>query len=474
MATYDWEAFLYAKRAYFYRLSSFTNAKSDIAIDEWKKNLFIGFPDFTLKRIEEIQSMDLEDEVDPDEYNYSDDDYVYREMDDEKIKIKSNIKKSKVRGKDVFLVKLANLPDDIAIQQYRDESKKVYIKIMVYDVTDLNKDKYYESNDGEQYFIKNCKEIKTSDPTWSYGENILIQEKELGESDVNLNELAIPFSTMVFPKYGKRKLSFRCYLCTEKQKFDLSSGRILKKDEISYDEDRQFIFDDEAEFDVSDYPELLAYHSSSIDAFYKQPGYLEKKQKENIDLKIALYFCFEKDNKKKTLILNKIKENIRYGSINDEENIYKILSLKKNYDLFSSSTFDPKKIAEQLKKNLIIEERYDLLDKLLNFAVDDETFSEYENDLIDNVAKILDVKNEKYNEIKKRITASAKFVDFGKNSGESIFGINNDMSLEEKIKILRKEYSRWNALTNNSDKLIRNRAREMRDLAAKLRSELSN
>jgi len=142
--------------------------------------------------------------------------------------------------------------------------------------------------------------------------------------------------------------------------------------------------------------------------------------------------------------------------------------------LFSSSTFDPKKIAEQLKKNLIIEERYDLLDKLLNFAVDDETFSEYENDLIDNVAKILDVKNEKYNEIKKRITASAKFVNFGKNSGESIFGINNDMSLEEKIKILRKEYSRWNALTNNSDKLIRNRAREMRDLAAKLRSELSN
>ena len=49
---------------------------------------------------------------------------------------------------------------------------------MVYDVTDLNQDKYHESSDGEQYFIKNCKEIKTSDPTWSYGENILIQEKE--------------------------------------------------------------------------------------------------------------------------------------------------------------------------------------------------------------------------------------------------------------------------------------------------------
>ena len=48
------------------------------------------------------------------------------------------------------------------------------------------------------------------------------------------------------------------------------------------------------------------------------------------------------------------------------------------------------------------------------------------------------------------------------------------MSNKEKEKALRKEYSRWNALTNNSDKSIRERAREMRDLAAKLRSELSN
>ena len=39
------------------------------------------------------------------------------------------------------------------------------------------------------------------------------------------------------------------------------------------------------------------------------------------------------------------------------------------------------------------------------------------------------------------------------------------------LKILRKEYSRWNALTNNTDKMIRERAKEMRDLAANLRSQ---
>ena len=42
---------------------------------------------------------------------------------------------------------------------------------------------------------------------------------------------------------------------------------------------------------------------------------------------------------------------------------------------------------------------------------------------------------------------------------------------KEKEKALRKEYSRWNALTNNSDKSIRERAREMRDLAANIRKQ---
>ena len=46
-----------------------------------------------------------------------------------------------------------------------------------------------------------------------------------------------------------------------------------------------------------------------------------------------------------------------------------------------------------------------------------------------------------------------------------------DMDKKEKLKVLRKEYSRWNALTNNSDKSIRERAREMRDLAANIRKQ---
>jgi len=428
----------------------------------------INLMKFDERTFEEIA---FEEDFDPEEYNYIDKDYVYK---DDETNLETTIKKTKIKGLDTFLITIKNLPDTTTQQIIQNNKGKIYIKIMVYDVTDLNLDKYNKENNGDKYINKNCNPIKTKDQSWSFGEDVLIQNKELEGIDKSI-QLAIPFSAMIFPKYGKRKLTFRTYICNDLQKFDLASGRILNnEEEISYDEDRLFLFNDASEFDFKNYPNLISYHAANIDAFYKQPGYLEYKARESIDLIISLYFCFEKENNKKNLLLNKIKEHINFETILSEENIYRTLGLKKNYNLLTSKNFNPIQIAEELKKNLIIEERYDLLEKLLNFAIKDEVFTRYENDLIDNVAKIFEVKNDRYNELKRSITASIKFEDFDKTSYETIFGINERMTNSEKIKILRKEYSRWNALTNNTDKSIRDRAREMRDLAAKLRTELSN
>ena len=45
------------------------------------------------------------------------------------------------------------------------------------------------------------------------------------------------------------------------------------------------------------------------------------------------------------------------------------------------------------------------------------------------------------------------------------------MSKDEKCKLLRKEYSRWNAQTNNSDIKIKTRAKRMVEIAARLRTK---
>ena len=449
------------------------NKKTEIWFKEFKESYILGFPILKPKRIKEIMKMDLKD--DPVENEY-DDEY----QDDKNINIFTTVKKKKINGKESFVVKFNDLPDDDFLQKKEDEGKKIYLKIYIYDVTDLKSDKYYEIQDTtgetEQYFSNNCHVVKTEDFSWSEGNNILVQSKKLEPFGDRTNEIAFPYSVMQLPKYGKRKLSFRSFICTEDQKFDENNGRFISYENPCFRPEEYYLNTYDDSFDeYGDYPEILSYCAREIEVDYKQPGYLEVNRIKYNDLKIALSFALtqnEEENLKGNF--EKIKEDIRYGDFSIEGNIYKILNLKKNYEKALNNKIKLDDILKDLKKNSVIHERYEIIDFLLNLATKDETFSKKENNFIDKVSKELELNKEKYQEIKKQKTASVKFVDFGDKTGESVFGITKEMNKEEKLKTLRKEYSRWNALTNNSDKTIRERAREMRDLAANLRSQYTN
>jgi hypothetical protein len=132
---------------------------------------------------------------------------------------------------------------------------------------------------------------------------------------------------------------------------------------------------------------------------------------------------------------------------------------------------DAEHYLKEIRNNSKIDERYEIINLLLNIATNDDTLIAKENNFIDNVAKKLELNQNKYQEIKRIETASLKSVDFGDQADESIFGITKDMDNKEKCKILRQEYSRWNSQTNNNDKTKRNRAKEMTILAANLRKQ---
>ena len=55
--------------------------------------------------------------------------------------------------------------------------------------------------------------------------------------------------------------------------------------------------------------------------------------------------------------------------------------------------------------------------------------------------------------------------------GPETFNLTEDMSKDEKCKILRKEYTKWNGQTNNSNPKIKNKAKKLVELAASLRKE---
>jgi uncharacterized membrane protein YebE (DUF533 family) len=448
--------------------------KADLMLKEWEEGDYEGLSD---ERRQEIVDMDLEEE--PEESDYTDDDYSEDEgYDEEKIYVTTTIKKEKVAGKESFVLTLDGLPPDERLETLTD-GKKIFLKIYVFDVTDLDSDKYNKILDDigmtDQYFSNHCHVIKTNEITWSDGNMNLIQSKELEPYGDHPTKLAFPYSVMQLPKVGKRRLSFRTFVCTDKQKFDDAEGRPKDGESINY-RPESFKMDDYAEYgfdDYGDYPEILSYTSSEIEVEYKQPGYLDINRRKYNDLTIALGLTLnqlEGKNLKKNF--EKIKDEIRYdGDSSAENNVYKSLSLKANYERTLNKKIDLESILKELKKNSRIHERYEMIDLLLNLAITDQTYSAKENEFIDKVAKTLDLHNEKFQEIKKQKTASVKFVDFGDKADESIFGITKDMDKKEKLRVLRKEYSRWNALTNNSDKAIRERAREMRDLAANIRKQ---
>ena len=448
----------------------FNKAKVKLAVDDFCKSFFLEYPDFNLERIKEIEKMDLQDEPE-----YDEDDYNNRIGD--KIYISTSVSKKKISGKESFVVKLNDLPNELEMENYIIGGQKIYLKIYVYDVTDLNEDKYFKIQDnGEdtgQYFLNNCHVVKTEDLSWSEGNGILVQTKELGSSGYHPSELAFPYSKLQLPKYGKRKLSFRTFICTDNQKFDENNGRFISYDSPTYRAEEYFLESYSEGFDeYGDYTDILSYSSSEIEVEYKQPGYLEINRRKYNDLKIALSLALNQDDKNNQKAnLEKIKDSVRYGDFTVEGNIHKILSLKKNYEKSLNQKLNLDDILKDLKKNSVIHERYEIIDFLLNLATKDETFNSKENKFIDKVSKELELNKDKYQEIKKQKTSSVKFVDFGEEVEESVFGINKDMTKDEKLKILRKEYSRWNALTNNTDKMIRERAKEMRDLAANLRSQ---
>ena len=448
----------------------FNKAKVKLAVDDFCKSFFLEYPDFNLERIKEIEKMDLQDEPE-----YNEDDYDNRIGN--KIYISTSVSKKKISGKESFVVKLNNLPNEDEIEDYIIGGQKIYLKIYVYDVTDLDENKYFKIQDnGEdtsQYFLNNCHIVKTEDLSWSEGNGILVQTKELGSSNYHPSELAFPYSKLQLPKYGKRKLSFRTFICTDNQKFDENNGRFISYNSPTYRAEEYFLDSYIEGFDeYDDYTDILSYSSSEIEVEYKQPGYLEINRRKYNDLKIALSLALNQDDKNNQKAnLEKIKDSVRYGDFTVEGNIHKILSLKKNYEKSLNKKLNLDDILKNLKKNSVIHERYEIIDFLLNLATKDETFNSKENKFIDKVSKELELNKDKYQEIKKQKTSSVKFVDFGEEVEESVFGINKDMTKDEKLKILRKEYSRWNALTNNTDKMIRERAKEMRDLAANLRSQ---
>ena len=78
---------------------------------------------------------------------------------------------------------------------------------------------------------------------------------------------------------------------------------------------------------------------------------------------------------------------------------------------------------------------------------------------------------EQFQKMKNIAIANIESIEHSEQINESVFNITESMSNAEKCKLLRKEYTRWNAQTNNANENIRTKAKKMVELAAELRKK---
>ncbi len=255
----------------------------------YKKSHLLGYPDFTQDLMSEILKPDIEDKA-KDKYSIPEEEE--EDADNKKIEISTSVKKEKIKGKESFVVTFNNLLnyEELALLT-KGDTTKIFLKTYVFDVTNLDNEKYNELMDGignaDNYFSNNCYKIKTNDVSWSEGDMTLVQSKELKDEDLMPEKFAFPYSVMLLPKTGKRKLSFRTFVCTDNQLFDPAEGR-PELDGIIYRPEEYYLEGDFGFDEYGSYPEIISYDSVEIDAEYKQPGYLDASRKKYNELSIAL------------------------------------------------------------------------------------------------------------------------------------------------------------------------------------------
>ena len=109
---------------------------------------------------------------------------------------------------------------------------------------------------------------------------------------------------------------------------------------------------------------------------------------------------------------------------------------------------------------------------LLNIAGSDDRLSSEEDKLLNQTARALELDMERFQQMKTSTIANIDNIEENNDdSEETIFNFSPDMSNADKCKKLREEYTRWNRQTNNSNQNIKNQAKKMVELTAKLRKK---
>ena len=166
-------------------------------------------------------------------------------------------------------------------------------------------------------------------------------------------------------------------------------------------------------------------------------------------------------------------------SLLDEE---KAKERNKYFSKYIKNTYQSAKQKKISLSNLVKEfndvasksQKYTAMQLLLDISGADGTLSKEEDLFISKIAKTTGINLSTFKEMRNKVIANVDNLEMSEKPSESTFGITEDMDDAEKMKILRKEYTKWNGQTNHKDPKKKKRAKEMVKIIADLRKQYSH
>ena len=128
-------------------------------------------------------------------------------------------------------------------------------------------------------------------------------------------------------------------------------------------------------------------------------------------------------------------------------------------------------LVEQFNDKAGRSQKYEAIQLLLDIASADEKLHREEEKFINKIVKTTGINLKTFKEMKNKVIANIGNIDTSEETSEEMFGITSDMNKAEKCKLLRKEYTKWNAQTTHKELKRRKRAKQLVKIVADLRKK---
>ena len=220
-----------------------------------------------------------------------------------------------------------------------------------------------------------------------------------------------------------------------------------------------------------------------LDFNFKEPGYMDElvNRDKVEDLTIKLGMCMAASDgtldQKELDIIKTWAKNLTSLLEDDkaqERNAHFSKFLKNSAIAAKTHKISLSSLVKDFNNIASKTQKYTAMQLLLDISGADGTLSKEEDVFINKIAKTTGINLLTFKEMKNKVIANVDNINLSEKPSEESFGITEDMDDAEKMKVLRKEYTKWNGQTNHKDVKKKKRAKEMVKIIADLRKQYSN